>query len=461
MNKKPNFIEIKKVLDEVSPSFCIAKWKQVTLHLHNGHTHSCHHPTSHKIPLDELKNNITALHNTSYKKLQRKMMLEGQRPQECDYCWRVEDSAKPDVYSDRVYKSGASWAMTGLDEIKTSPWDHDINPSYVEVSFGNTCNFKCSYCGPNFSSSWMEEIQNFGPYKTKNSFNDLENLKDQIPIPNREYNPYIEAFWKWWPNLYSTLKNFRITGGEPLLNKNTFQILDFIIENPNPNLELAVNTNLNPPKEIFEKFIEKVKIINEKNCVKNFKIFTSAEAYGKQAEYIRFGLNYDTWIKNLHRIFEEIPNAQVTIMSTYNFLSIFSYEKFLKDILELKQKVGIKGGKRIPLLLDIPYLRYPQHQSVFIMESKMISFLHKHINFMKENLTDSDTGFNYFELDKLLRIREIVKNNFANVQYEKLLHNRKDFIIFVEEHDLRRGTNFLETFPEMVETYKDWKRICI
>jgi hypothetical protein len=83
-------------LNAVSDSFCIAKWKQVTLHLQTGHTHSCHHPTTHKIPLEEITINPSALHNTSYKKKQRKMMLEGTRPRECDYCWRVEDSG-PDA----------------------------------------------------------------------------------------------------------------------------------------------------------------------------------------------------------------------------------------------------------------------------------------------------------------------------------------------------------------------------
>ena len=52
--------ETKQKLDAVSNSFCLAKWYQVTLHLQNGHTHSCHHPGTHKVPLQELENNPTA-----------------------------------------------------------------------------------------------------------------------------------------------------------------------------------------------------------------------------------------------------------------------------------------------------------------------------------------------------------------------------------------------------------------
>ena len=69
--------EFRDEINKISPSFCAAKWQQVTLHLQLGHTHSCHHPRTHKIPLDELEENPSALHNTNYKKLQRKKMLEG------------------------------------------------------------------------------------------------------------------------------------------------------------------------------------------------------------------------------------------------------------------------------------------------------------------------------------------------------------------------------------------------
>ena len=54
------------MLNSTGPGFCLAKWTQVTMHLGSGLTHSCHHPTAHKIPLEELKNNPSALHNTKF-----------------------------------------------------------------------------------------------------------------------------------------------------------------------------------------------------------------------------------------------------------------------------------------------------------------------------------------------------------------------------------------------------------
>ena len=75
-------------------------------------------------------------------------MLTGKRPAECDYCWNVEDNSNE--YSDRIYKSSESWSRPFYKEIVDTPWNIDYFPKYVEVSFSNICNFKCSYCGPSF-----------------------------------------------------------------------------------------------------------------------------------------------------------------------------------------------------------------------------------------------------------------------------------------------------------------------
>jgi hypothetical protein len=208
-------VEVKDKLNSVGCGFCLAKWTQVTMHLHNGLTHSCHHPSPHKIPLTELSRNPTALHNTQEKKRARKEMLNGKRPKECNYCWNVEDNS--DMLSDRIFKSEEPWSWEYFNEIKNINSRENYNPKYVEVSFSNTCNFKCSYCGPMFSSKWMEEIERYGKYPTSTSFGELDWIKSEgkMPYKHSEHNPYVKAFWDWWPDLYKDLHTFRITGGEP------------------------------------------------------------------------------------------------------------------------------------------------------------------------------------------------------------------------------------------------------
>jgi hypothetical protein len=76
----------KDKLDTISPSMCLAKWSQVSLHLPTGLNNSCYHPPLHKIDAEEVARDPAALHNTALKKQQRKKMIEGQRPSECSYC---------------------------------------------------------------------------------------------------------------------------------------------------------------------------------------------------------------------------------------------------------------------------------------------------------------------------------------------------------------------------------------
>jgi hypothetical protein len=453
--------DIKKELDSKGCGFCLAKWTQVTMHLHNGMTHSCHHPGPHKIPLEEIKNNPTALHNTRFKKQRRKEMLEGKKPAECDYCWNVEKTSNS--FSDRVFKSSEPWSLPFMEEIKGLDWKANYNPKYVEVSFANTCNFKCSYCSPMFSSKWMEEIEKFGGYPTSTSFNDLTWVREtgQLPYKNSEENPYVESFWNWWPDLYNDLHTFRITGGEPLLSKDTWKVLDFIstTEFPNRNLNLSINSNLGSPKVLIEKFVEAARKIIDERRVNEFIIFTSCEAWGSQAEYIRNGLDFNLFIENIEYILSELPTVSIVVMATFNAMSVFSYEKLIDKIFELKEKYQTPDRYWVsPIQLDTSYLRYPSHQSVKILDRDhkelILEAAKKAFYYATPEFKHTNIGFSDVEVQKIKRIYDYAISEDETFDINR---NRTDFVMFVDEHDARRGTNFLETFPELKNLYDNVK----
>lgn len=460
--------KIKGQLDNISPSFCAAKWQQVTLHLHNGRTHSCHHPRTHPVPLEEIKIDVSALHNTKFKKEQRKLMLEGTRPPECQYCWNVEDmesAKKGEFFSERVAKSSTDWAEPYINEIATSPWDKNVNPSYVEVSFSNHCNLKCSYCSPIYSSRWVEEIERHGAYDTSTKFNNLEYPRaiKEMPIHHKEYNPYVEAFWEWWPDLVKDLKVFRITGGEPLLSDDTFKVIDYLNENPNPELVLAINTNGCIPDKLLNKFITGVKALIENEKIKKLEIYTSVDGWGKYAEYGRFGLDFEQWKRNLIRIIEELPTVKVAIMCTTNIFSIVGFKQLLEFIYDTKTKY-INEHRNTALTIDPTILRYPQHQNLSILTDEYKTYLDESLTYMKErqegvNGNPYYYGFHDFEIARLQRLIEFMKTGPHPGDRIDLNTARRDFYIFVNEHDRRRGTNFLETFPELEGFYNTCKNI--
>jgi organic radical activating enzyme len=464
-NKDKN-ISTKSLLNEIGTGMCLAKWTQTTIHLGLGQTHSCHHPKTHVIPISEIKKNSGALHNTEFKKSVRKEMLEGKRPSECNYCWNVEDLNKENVFSDRILKSSEIWSLPYYNEVLNSKHTDDFDPRYLEISFSNVCNFKCSYCMPSVSSKWMEEIEKYGPYPTSRKYNSLEWEKEdgRIPIANKEENPYIDAFWDWFPNVYKNLHTFRLTGGEPLLDKNTFRVLDYLIENPNPNIEISVNTNLCVPDALFDNFIKKVKIISENRLVKKFLVYTSCEAHGSAAEYIRYGLNYNQWVENFCRYVEEVPGSQVSVMATYNALSVGSFERFLKDFHRINCFSILRKdsmGNNSYAMIDIPYLNNPAHQSVKILTKEFLPLIDSQISYMEfisKKFNGVEPGFKVSEIAKLKRIKNLLEEELKNPTIDTQTR-RKDFAIFVDEHDKRRGTNFLETFPEMEEFYNFCKSL--
>lgn len=447
--------KVKKELNKVGCGFCLAKWTQSTVHLHLGKTHSCHHVQSHTIPLNEIIRDPSALHNTRFKKGVRKEMLEDKRPNECDYCWNIEDNSSN--HSDRFFKSAEPWSWGDLETIKESHWRENFNPRYLEVSFSNRCNCKCSYCGPSFSSQWENEISRYGPYPTTNYFNG-EN--DVINEPT-----YVKAFWKWWPDLYRDLHTFRITGGEPLLSNDTWDILDFIIneESPNRNLHLAINTNLNFQKPIIDKLIEKINRIEDENRVKDLVIYTSVDGWGKQAEYMRHGLVFNRFWDNIHEIMSRCPSITVGVMCTYNALSVPTFDKLIHGVHDLKlQYASDSRAWSTAAALDTSYLRWPPHQTVRILP-QYLSTLVKEQSEIVNNMQDVillgpnkdlvTYAYTQMEIPKIKRIYDWM---ISPQDERELKINRHDFFKFITEHDKRRGTNFLKVFPE----YEDFYNFC-
>lgn len=451
-----------------SKTMCTAKWLQTTLYLQNGYNHSCHHPSPHKVPVDEVLNNPEALHNSKFKMERRKEMLDGIRPSECEYCWNVEDLPGKN-FSDRTYKSAdTSWSTPYLEQIKKVGSNKFINPSYMEVSFENTCNFKCAYCSPEISSKWMEEIKQFGPYPTTWKTGNLDWLAQvgRLPIPNREENPYVDAFWKWWPKLYSSLNTFRITGGEPLLSKNTWRVLEHIRQNPKPDLNLAVNSNMDVPDSLIDKLIWYHNEISPN--IKSFDIYTSAEAHGEQSEYIRYGMNYIKFMNNIKRVLEN-TTAKINFMITFNVLSVTTFTEFLDDIIELRHNYNLDDSdNRIPIMVS--YLRWPKFLDVKILtneikedfEQKLTDYYNnwtrdtwriKRKSAIRSGSPFREVGRFYLEeIDQFNRLLGYMKYKHENLEVE-----RKNFVKFIDEYDNRKKISFSKTFPNLVGFYDECK----
>jgi organic radical activating enzyme len=429
---------------ELGPALCLAKWKQVSLHLPTGLNNSCYHPPLHPISTDDLQH-TGGIHNTEHKKQQRMMMIRGEKPTECQYCWNMENLGK---LSDRHYRSGEAWAAVDFEKIKNSTGNEDdVVPSYVEVNFNHACNLKCSYCSPQFSSSWGEEVERHGAYPTSKPHNAPEHfVGNRKPIPVREENPYVDAFWEWWPTLYPELVHFRMTGGEPLMDKNTYRVFDYVLANPSPRLHLNVTSNFSVEDQLFKKYISYVKRLCTPD-IEHFMQYVSLDSgIPAQAEYLRHGLDYGRMANNVEEFLTDIPyRNSLTFIITMNNLTVTGLPALLKWILELR-KAHSTTYQRV--WFDTPVLREPAWQSLQILPESYATQLERARDYMLANMvTEANTlhGFKDYEVQRIERDIAWMREG----QHKDNSTARADFYRFFSEHDRRRGTDFLTAFPEM------------
>ena len=438
-------------LDSKSASFCGAKWYNATVWLGSGMTTSCHHPLPHKIDPIAVQSNPKLLHNTPEKKEQRRQMQCGERPEGCNYCWKIEDMGG-DHLSDRVYKS---WIYTDeeLSDAYTTDHNTDFDLRSLEIAFDRTCNFACSYCNPAFSSTWVKDLNKNGPYE--NLVSDGRGHFTHTHDSNQlygygEFNPYVEAFFKWWESdLHKTLRQLRVTGGEPLMSSDLWKLVEWFEKNGDKSqTSLAINSNLVAKPELIQR------LIDVKAHLPSLGVYTSAEATDEAAEYIRDGMVFDRWWKNIQRLHES--GIDTHCMCTINALCLETLPELVNRIMTKR----IEYGNRRFAIMSFNILRFPSFQSPLVLDN---SIKQRHVNRLLElrqrwtsdqGHIDSPDVFHELEtgqLDRLIQYLKVVNTPHDEAFEMPKLHN--DFKQFYSQYDVRRNKNFTETFPELVEWY--------
>lgn len=430
-----------QVLDPISQSFCAAKWYNATIWLGSGMTTSCHHPPAHRVDADLVLANPRLLHNTDQKKADRRQMLAGERPPGCEYCWKIEDIGRDNI-SDRVYKSKI-YPIEALHEASGIPVDQDVNLRTLEIAFDRTCQFACSYCNPAFSSTWVRDIRRNGPYQNLVSDGRNHFTHDHAAAQLYDYgenNPYIDAFFRWWESdLHRTLQELRITGGEPLMSGHTWRLIDWFRDNQGRSTtRLAINSNLGPQTDVY-------RLIDSTQGIP-VEIYTSQESVGKQAEYIRDGLDYPLWRQNVQALLD--AGITVHVMCTINALCLTTLPELLNELIEWKRT---HGRERVNFTLNI--LRFPSFQSALVLP-------HSLRNEFREDLEQwlvSHRGRSYLHeheinhTQRLIDYLDVVKTPHREAFDLPKLHN--DFRQFYSQYDQRRGKNFSQYFPKLKAWY--------
>jgi hypothetical protein len=403
------FRKTSKLSNQIFPiktdTACQLKWNWSTIFLTSETTASCHRTDHHKFDTETFN-----FHNTPSKLDDRQRMLSGEWPKRgCDYCRNIESAG------------GTSDRMTNLDfpgihappELDSNPTAVEVTPRILEVYFDNTCNLKCLYCGPHFSSLWDAENVRFG----ESAFNKSTNIS-----ANKE------RIFAWLREHGHNLTNFNILGGEPLYQSEFEECLDLFEQYPAPELKLQIFTNLNTKLSRLQAIVERIHDMVERDRIREFEITASLDCWGPAQEYVRYPLDLVAWKTNFEYLVSQ-RWINLIVGSTVTPLTI----KTLPDLLE-----RINEWNKIR----------PVHHYQNSVNSPSFMFIDIFGDIFQEDFAraialKSDSSAR----DYLAGIAQQSADPGPNIPEIINLYN------YLNKMDLRRNTNWREIFPWLIDEF--------
>lgn len=413
-----------KIFPIKSSTACLLKWGWSTIFFNSGTTASCHRTKKYSIDHTQFDH----FHNLQEKVHAREVMLDGRWPGAgCEYCRDVELAGG---VSDRQMQLQAQ-QDPGLTapELHENPTATKTTPTMLEVYFTNTCNMKCVYCGPHFSSLWEDENRRYGLSRDR-STEDIFSVT--LPQENPHYQSMVSQLWDYLStnDRYKILRRYHVLGGEPFLVPEMDASIDFWQGHPNPDLIFAVVTNLNIPHKRFQSYIDRFRDLVFNGKIGQLQITASLDAWGPQQEYTRFGLNSDLWRQNFEYILDQ-SWIQPSINGVISALTVKQTPVLIDMInqwnLELPADRKIIHSFNTSGHLDNIYHFAPQ---LFAQEFEYI------VNRMPE-----DTEIQRSQKTAMIGIQTRYARSSANLQKIQQL---KDYLTILDQ---RRDTNWHALFP--------------
>ena len=165
------------------------------------------------------------------------------------------------------------------------------------------------------------------------------------------------------------------------------------------------------------------------------------------------GLDFELLKANVERYLTEVPSRNsITFIITMNVLNLTSLQELLAWIVDLRSRHSTTYQR---VWFDTPILREPAWQCLDILPESYAWFLENIVNWMKPQTETLDTRFNGFKDYEITKLQRVV--DWMREHHREDTKVMADFYRFFSEHDKRRKTNFLQTFPEMVEWYNTCK----
>ena len=394
-----------------SKHFCILPW----LHLHGwptGEAYPCC-LSDNELPLGDLRNEtLSTIWNGSNMKKMRSNMLADKPCGECVRCYEREDNG---FFSMRNSSNKHFGHHIG-DVDKTSPdgYHPEFKIKYWDIRFSNICNFRCRYCGPNFSSNWWEDqVAMFGPNSVKHAkFIYAGGTKDAVWDQMQEHIPYLEQIY--------------FAGGEPLIMDEHYLLLEQLIREGRTDVKLQYNTNFS------ELSYKKRNVLDMWSCFDSVSVGASLDAMDARAEYMRKGTVWQEIEYNRRKMMERCPEVDFYISATVNVFNAHHISDFHRHWSEL--------GLIKPHDFNINILQGPDYYRCDILPEKLKSKIRQKIEATIKWLEPLDgIGRAINGYRGMLNFMDAADNS----------HLLSKFLDVTSKLDSVRNERFADVFPEL------------
>jgi hypothetical protein len=422
--RAPYFIEREQLTDDQwkllteSKTFCMMPW----VHMHafpDGRAYPCcladyWHPVG-----DLRKDTMETVWNQQPYRTLRINMLNEQPSKECTKCYEQETNGFFSMRNDANRNYGHR--VSQVDRTDSDGNNPEFKFRYWDVRFSNLCNFKCRSCGPIFSSNWFNDhvkLYNRTPDVLGREMARVEYTtgdEDGMLAQMLPHIPYLEQVY--------------FAGGEPLIMKEHYFMLEKLIEAGKTDVRIQYNTNFSElafkDKHVFDYW----------KHFTNVSVGASLDASGTRAELMRKGTDWKQTVENRRRMMAEVPHVDFYVSATVSAMNVLHVLDFHQEWTEL----GLIQAKD----WNINICQSPEWYRIDILPEKfkhevVIPAYERHIAWLEpqDSLQRATTG--YKSLLNLLTAQDAS-------------HLMPRFQEEIKKLDNIRNENFWKVFPELNE----------
>jgi hypothetical protein len=417
------FKKSSKLVNRIFPiktdTACQLKWNWSTIFLTIEETASCHRTNHHKFDTNRFD-----FHNTPSKLDDRQRMLDGQWPEKgCSYCQDIEQAGGQ---SDRITNLDFP-GMHAPPELDDNPSAVNVTPRILEVYFDNTCNLKCLYCGPHFSSLWDAENKQHGTF-TRGNLTISDSFKKSSNIESNK-----QKLYSWLKLHRQHLTVFNILGGEPFYQQELEECLNLFDQYPAPELKLQIFTNLNIKLNKLQTIIQRVKKLIDQGKLREIEITASLDCWGLPQEYVRYPLNLKSWKENFEYLISQLW-INLIVSSTVTPLTIKTLPDLLEQINQWNQQRCVHHYQNS--------VNCPGYMFIDIFGDIFVEDFNRALELKPETTPEQQSSKKY--LQGIAQQSASQKPNIPEII--KLFD-------FLNEIDRRRNTNWTTVFPWLVPEF--------